>query len=54
VEELLVARCFGVSHETIRRRVLKFGPVFARDLRRLRRRPDETWHIDGMVVSIRE
>jgi putative transposase len=33
--------------------VLKFGPAFARNLRRLRPRPADTWHLDEMVVSIR-
>jgi hypothetical protein len=33
--------------------VLKFEPAFARNLRRLRPRPADTWHLDEMVVSIR-
>jgi putative transposase len=52
VEELL-ERGFDVSYATVRRRVLKFGPAFARNLRRLRPRPADTWHLDEMVVSIR-
>jgi putative transposase len=32
--------------------VIKFGPAFARNLRRLRPRPADTWHLDEMVVSI--
>jgi transposase-like protein len=36
VEELLAERGLDVSYETVRRWVLKFGPVFARNLRRLR------------------
>jgi len=36
VEELLAERGVDVSYETVRRWVLKFGPVFARNLRRLR------------------
>jgi putative transposase len=53
VEELLAERGFDVSYETVRRWVLKFGPAFARNLRRLRPRPADTWHLDEMVVSIR-
>ena len=34
VEELLAERGLGVSYETVRRRVLKFGPGIARNLRR--------------------
>jgi putative transposase len=39
VEELLAERGLGVSYETVRRWVLKFGPLFARELRRHRSRP---------------
>ena len=52
VEELLAERGIEVSYETVRRWVLKFGPRFARNLRRLRPRPTGTWHLDEMVVSI--
>ncbi len=31
---------------------IKFGPAFARNLRRLRPRPSDVWHLDEMVVSI--
>jgi putative transposase len=31
---------------------LKFGPVFARELRRRRRRPTSQWHLDEMAVRI--
>src|SRR5919205_4220619 len=52
VEELLAERGIELSYETVRRWVLKFGPMFARNLRRLRPRPTDTWHLDEMVVSI--
>ena len=52
VEELLMERGLDVSYETVRRWVAKFGPIFARNLRRLRPRPADTWHLDKMVVSI--
>ena len=52
MEELLAERGLEVSYETVRRWVLKFGPGFARNLRRLRPRPADTWHLDEMVVSI--
>ena len=32
--------------------VLKFGPAFARNLRRLRPRPSTQWHLDEMAVVI--
>jgi transposase-like protein len=52
VEELLAERGLDVSYETVRRWVLKFGPAFACNLRRLRPRPTDTWHLDEMVVLI--
>jgi transposase-like protein len=52
VEELLAERGIRTSYETVRRWVLKFGPAFARNLRRLRPRPTGTWHLDEMVVAI--
>src|SRR5215216_7095658 len=52
VEELLAERGIETSYGTVRRWVLKFGPMFARNLRRLRPRPTGRWHMDEMVVSI--
>src|ERR687897_2768059 len=52
VEELLAERGLDVSYETVRRWALKFGPAFARNLRRLRPRPSTQWHLDEMAVVI--
>jgi putative transposase len=52
VEELLAERGLDVSYETVRRWVLKFGPAVARNLRQLRPRPADIWHLDEMVVAI--
>ena len=49
VEELLADRGIETSYETVRRWVLKFGPLFARNLRRIRPKPTGRWE---MVVSI--
>ena len=38
VEDLLAERGLDVSYETVRRWLLKFGPLFAKKLRRRRRR----------------
>jgi putative transposase len=46
VEDLLAERGRDVSYETVRRWVLKFGPLFARELRRRRPRPTSRWHLD--------
>jgi putative transposase len=52
VEDLLAERGLQVSNETVRRWVLKFGPLIARNLRRGRPTPCDQWHLDEMVVSI--
>jgi len=52
VEDLLAERGIEVSYETVRRWVLKFGPGFARELRRRRPRPSSQWHLDEMSVAI--
>ncbi len=51
VEEFLAERGISVAYESVRRWVAKFGPMFARNLRRLRPRPTGTWHLDVMVVT---
>ena len=52
VEDLLAERGLDISYETVRRWVLKFGPLFARELRTRRHRPTSQWHLDEMAVLI--
>src|ERR1700687_624358 len=52
VEDLLAERGLDVSYETVRRWVLKFGPVFARELRHRRPRPTARWHLDEIAMMI--
>ena len=52
VEDLLAERGLDVSYETVRRWVLKFRPLFARELRHRRPRPTAQWHLDEMAVMI--
>ncbi len=52
VEELLAERGIELSYESVRRWVAKFGPAFARELRRRRPRPSSQWHLDEMAVQI--
>lgn len=52
VEELLAERGLDISYETIRRWILKFGCSYARNLRRLRPQPADTWHLDEMVIRV--
>ena len=52
VEDLLAERGITVSHETIRRWVAHFGPIYARRLRARRPSPTGRWHLDEVFVSI--
>ena len=52
VEELLLERGIVVSYETIRRWGLKFGPAYAKQLRRRRSSLQDVWHLDEVVISI--
>ena len=52
VEDMLAERGLDVSYETVRRWVLKFGPLFAQELARGRPRPSSRWHLDEMAVII--
>ena len=52
VEDLLAERGLDISYETVRRWVLKFGALFARELRRRRPRPTTRCHLDEMAVMI--
>jgi len=49
---MLAERGLDISYETVRRWVTKFGPLFARELRKRRPRPTGRWHLDEMVVRI--
>jgi putative transposase len=51
VEDLLAERGLDMSYETVRRWVLKFGPLFARELRGRRPRPTSQWHLDEMIAG---
>src|SRR5246127_1857207 len=51
VEDLLAERGLIVSNESIRRWVLKFGPVIAKNLRTSRPQAYTRWHLDEMVVK---
>ena len=52
MEDLLAERGIEVSYETVRRWVLKFGPIYARKLRKHRPQPSGQWHLDEVFVSI--
>ena len=52
VEEMLLERGIVVSYETIRRWGMKFGPTYARRLRRKTPSRRDVWHLDEVVISI--
>jgi len=52
VEEMLPERGIIVSYETIRRWGRKFGPAYAKQLRRKRPSCRDIWHLDEVVISI--
>ena len=52
VEELLAERGITVTYETVRQRCQKFGPDYARKLKKRQGRLGDTWHIDEVFVTI--
>jgi len=52
VEDLLAERGITVSYETIRQWCEKFGPDYARRLKRRRGRLGDTWFLDEVFVTI--
>jgi putative transposase len=52
VELLLAERGIIVSYESVRRWCLKFGAVFADNIRRRRPRPGDKWHLDEVFIRI--
>ena len=52
VDEPLAARGIIVSHETACQWALKFGQVFANQIRRRLPAAGDKWHMDGVVITI--
>ncbi len=53
VEELLAKRGIIVSYETVRQWCRKFGPEYARKLKRRQGRLGDIWHVDEVFMKIR-
>jgi putative transposase len=53
VEELLAKRGIVVTYETIRQWCRKFGPEYARKLKRRQGRLGDVWHLDEVFVKVR-
>ena len=51
VQELLHQRGIQVSHETLRKWCIKFGPLFAEELRHREPRRGSRWHLDVDTVG---
>ncbi len=52
VEDLLAQRGITASYEAIRLWCIKFGPEYARGLKRRQGRLGDTWHLDEVFVTI--
>lgn len=52
VEEMLAERGIVFSHETIRRWALKFGAIYAAEIRRRETARGDKWHLDEVVIAI--
>src|SRR5210317_594087 len=52
VEDLLAKRGITVTHESIRQWCRKFGPKYARKLKRRQGRLGDMWHLDEVFVNI--
>ncbi len=52
VEDLLAERGILVSYEAIRYWCRKFGPAYARNLRRRQGRLGDIWHVDELFITI--
>lgn len=52
VEELLTQRGIVVSYETVRQWCLKFGHMYANELRRRRPRCGDKWYLDEVFLTI--
>ena len=52
VEELLAERGITVTYETVRQWCQKFGPDYARKLKKRQGRLGDTWHLDEVFITI--
>lgn len=52
VEELMAERGSILTYEAVRYWSRKFGQAYASQLRRRRPKPGDTWHLDGVFLTI--
>jgi len=48
----MLERGVAVSYESIRRLCLKFGPIYAAEIRRRRPQPRDKWHLDEVFIKM--
>jgi putative transposase len=53
VEDLLAERGIAVSYESIRQWCNRFGPAYARKLKKRQGRLGDTWYLDEVFIKIR-
>ena len=52
IEELMLERGIGVTHETIHQWTRRSGPAYASALRHRRPKPGDKWHLGGVFVKL--
>ena len=52
IELLMLARGIEVTYETIRKWCARFGPKYARRLRRRQPRAGDKWHLDEVFINV--
>src|SRR5260370_15625127 len=52
IEEIMAERGIIVTYETIRQWTLKFGQMYANELKRRRGKMGDTWHLDEVYLKI--
>ena len=52
VSDLLLERGIVVSHQTVKKWNVRFGAMFAEEIKKRRRKPTRRWHIDEMHCKI--
>ena len=52
VSDLLLERGIVVSHQRIKKWNIRFGKLFADEIKKRRRKPTRRWHIDEMHCKI--
>ncbi|WP_040449036.1 IS6 family transposase, partial [Ktedonobacter racemifer] len=52
IEEIMAERGVALTYETIRQWCLKFGQMYAHELKRRHPKPGDKWHLDEVFLKI--